>query len=64
MSYHLTGKMDLLRHEMGAGSMSVMEAIKTTLDPNLILNPGKVVLINSGQKTSDQISKTTIKFCS
>jgi len=38
------GKMDLLRDEMGPGSMHVMETIKDAMDNDNLLNPGKVVV--------------------
>ena len=36
------GKIDSLVEEAGAASVAVMRAIKATLDPNGILNPGKI----------------------
>lgn len=36
------GKRDLLVREIGEDGLSVMKQIKTTLDPNSIMNPGKV----------------------
>jgi len=35
-------KMDFLAHEAGAGAIGVMRAIKRALDPQNILNPGKI----------------------
>lgn len=37
------GKKDLLRQEMGPGSMHLMTLLKTSIDPRNILNPGKVI---------------------
>jgi D-lactate dehydrogenase (cytochrome) len=37
-----SGKIDALVAETGAAAVSVMKSIKLTLDPNNILNPGKV----------------------
>lgn len=36
------GKKGLLDHELGAGAVDVMRAIKHCLDPLGLLNPGKV----------------------
>jgi D-lactate dehydrogenase (cytochrome) len=36
------GKIDSLLEEAGAASVAVMKSIKATLDPNGILNPGKI----------------------
>ena len=36
------GKITHLYNEMGANTMTIMEKIKSTLDPNHILNPGKI----------------------
>jgi D-lactate dehydrogenase (cytochrome) len=38
-----TGKIQLLKEEMGPGSISMMEIIKTAIDPNNIMNPGKIL---------------------
>lgn len=38
------GKREFLALEHGAGALGVMRAIKTTLDPRFILNPGKIFL--------------------
>lgn len=38
------GKQALLPEEIGLAGISVMKDIKTLLDPNWILNPGKVFL--------------------
>ncbi len=37
------GKKKLLALEAGAGALSLMRLIKRSIDPNNILNPGKVV---------------------
>ena len=37
------GKKQLLQEEMGPEGMQLLKHLKTSLDPNLILNPGKVV---------------------
>ncbi len=37
------GKKELLIEEMGAEGMLLLRHLKRSLDPNLILNPGKVV---------------------
>jgi D-lactate dehydrogenase (cytochrome) len=39
-----SGKIDALVAETGAAAVSVMKSIKLTLDPNNILNPGKVFI--------------------
>jgi D-lactate dehydrogenase (cytochrome) len=39
-----SGKMKFLRKEHGAG-VEVMKAIKRALDPDNILNPGKIVAL-------------------
>ena len=36
------GKLKYLRHEHGDGAVDAMHAIKRALDPNNILNPGKI----------------------
>ncbi len=38
------GKAKYLERELGAGAMSMMQAIKNAVDPNNILNPGKMGL--------------------
>ncbi|KID34522.1 MULTISPECIES: FAD-binding oxidoreductase [Pseudoalteromonas] len=43
-------KMHYLEQELGSESISLMQKIKQALDPNNILNPGKVVLLNSVQE--------------
>jgi D-lactate dehydrogenase (cytochrome) len=37
------GKKELLQHEMGPGTMAVMQIIKRGFDPQGILNPGKIL---------------------
>ena len=37
------GKMDLLIEEYGEDGIDVMKQLKRTLDPNNIMNPGKVL---------------------
>ena len=37
------GKLPWMEQQHGLLSMNVMKSIKRTLDPNLILNPGKLV---------------------
>jgi D-lactate dehydrogenase (cytochrome) len=39
------GKIELLIEETGESAVSLMRKIKRTLDPNWILNPGKVLAI-------------------
>jgi D-lactate dehydrogenase (cytochrome) len=39
------GKIELLVEETGESAVSLMRKIKQTLDPNWILNPGKVLAI-------------------
>lgn len=38
------GKRALLYEEMGSMTMEVMQGIKDALDPNNLMNPGKVLL--------------------
>lgn len=38
-----SGKIKYLKSELGEGSVKLMKTIKRALDPNLILNPGKIV---------------------
>jgi D-lactate dehydrogenase (cytochrome) len=45
-----TGKIELLKEEMGPGSISLMETIKTAIDPENIMNPGKMLIINKANK--------------
>ena len=37
------GKMELLEEEFGAEGIELMKQVKLTLDPNNIMNPGKVI---------------------
>ena len=37
------GKRDLLIQEVGSGAWDTMKLIKKSLDPKLIMNPGKVI---------------------
>ena len=37
------GKLKHMRNEHGDGAIAVMQAIKAALDPDNIMNPGKVV---------------------
>ena len=37
------GKIELLVEETGENAVKLMKEIKQTLDPNWILNPGKVI---------------------
>ena len=39
------GKMDLLVEEFGEEGVNVMKQLKLTLDPNNIMNPGKVIYV-------------------
>lgn len=43
-------KIPYLEEELGAATVEVMRRIKRALDPHNILNPGKVIRINSGDK--------------
>lgn len=36
------GKKDFLRHELGDAPIQVMRAIKRSLDPHWLMNPGKI----------------------
>lgn len=36
------GKKDFLREEVGDAPIAVMQAIKTSLDPKWLMNPGKI----------------------
>jgi D-lactate dehydrogenase (cytochrome) len=38
------GKREFLEREHGAEALAVMRSLKTALDPNGILNPGKIFL--------------------
>ena len=42
-----SGKLESLKLEMGDGSMNLMQRIKLAIDPHLILNPGKVLELDS-----------------
>ena len=37
------GKLDLMRDQHGEDAIAAMQAIKRALDPNIIMNPGKLV---------------------
>lgn len=37
------GKMNLLKDEIGSSGIELMKSIKKTIDPNNIMNPGKVL---------------------
>ena len=37
------GKIDYLVNELGHGAVGMMASIKTALDPNGIMNPGKII---------------------
>lgn len=45
-----TGKIQLLKEEMGPGSITMMETIKNAIDPNNIMNPGKILENEKGNK--------------
>lgn len=38
-----TGKMNYIENELGAGTVEMMRRIKETLDPQNIMNPGKLL---------------------
>ena len=46
------GKKEYLRAEMGENTINLMKAIKTTMDPKNIMNPGKMLDMNSPPKTA------------
>lgn len=59
------GKKDLLRLEMGEGSMEVMGKIKTTMDPLNIMNPGKILDVKQQQEKKGCCSAhSSSKICS
>jgi D-lactate dehydrogenase (cytochrome) len=39
------GKIKYLEQQYGAGAVHMMKLVKRSLDPNNIMNPGKVVLL-------------------
>jgi D-lactate dehydrogenase (cytochrome) len=57
--YLYLGKIDLLRLEMGEGSMQLMELIKKSIDPHNIMNPGKVLIVDD----NDKVIKKYSEFC-
>jgi len=44
------GKKDLLKTEMGENTINLMKLIKTTVDPENIMNPGKMLDIEQKKK--------------
>ena len=48
--------MHLLEIEAGAGAMNLMKHIKRSIDPKNILNPGKVIDVNSSSDATPQIA--------
>jgi D-lactate dehydrogenase (cytochrome) len=40
------GKIKYLERQYGRGAVAAMQLIKLSLDPHLIMNPGKVVIVN------------------
>ncbi|KAL3905372.1 MAG: hypothetical protein SGILL_009704 [Bacillariaceae sp.] len=60
------GKMKYLEQQYGSGAVRMMESIKTSLDPNGIMNPGKVVQCkgsssrNSGQRREFSSDASTL----
>jgi len=45
-----TGKIQLLQEEMGQGSITMMEIIKNAIDPENIMNPGKILVNKNANK--------------
>lgn len=61
------GKMDLLENEMGLGSIETMKRIKRELDPRNIMNPGKVLHMDTSKKSphsSTIYAKANYRLCS
>ena len=53
------GKKDLLRLEMGAGTIGVMRRVKDMMDPNDILNPGKVLDLDKANTIGSDVLHET-----
>lgn len=54
------GKMDFLEMEHGKDAVDLMRKIKAAIDPNNIMNPGKVLPRENDVRTAESVSRRTI----
>lgn len=52
------GKKESLLQELGADTIDVMRAIKKALDPNWLMNPGKIFSATRGEVPRDSVKAT------